>query len=512
MSFHDGSQRALPLTLDADVVVVGSGAGGAVAAAVLAEAGHRVVVLEEGRHVTPAEYGVMTPSQQMRQMWRDAGLTFAIGVGDSPVINVMMGKCVGGSSALTGGVLFRTPGSVLHAWRTARGLPAFTEEHLAPYFDEVERVVHAEEVPAGLVSRSSQLFNEGATALGHPLKPIRRNTLACEGHGRCNFGCPKGAKQSVDLTWLPRATAAGAQVWTRCLVERVTQENGRASGVEGWLLDGPKGNKLARFTVHAPRVVLAAGAYHTPLLCLASGIGRSSRQVGKNMTLHPAFRIMGRFDERVEGWRGALQSLYTDDWEHDGITLTSMFLPPGVLAATMPGIGAQHVARARQMGHLGVFGGMIHDLGGGTVRKSPGREPLVTYRMAEKDKATVPKLMRLMADIWFAAGAKEVFLPVLGLGGVTPDRLKSLDLEHVKGRDLECGSQHPLGTCRMGPTKESSVVDPEGECWDLPGVTIADGSVVPTSLGVNPQLSIMALALRISRRLAERLPRPKRAA
>lgn len=499
MSFFDGAAHRGPLTLDADVVVVGSGAGGAVAAAVFAEAGQRVVVLEEGRHVPQPEYGKLTPSQQMRAMWRDAGLTFAVGVGDSPVINVMMGKCVGGSSALTGGVCFRTPGHVLQAWREQRGLPMFTEAHMAPFFEEVERDVHVEEVPAHLRSRSTVLFNEGATKLGKPLKPIHRNTDGCEGHSKCNFGCPKGAKKSVDLSYLPRATAKGAQVWTHCLVERVTHHDGRASGVVGRLLNGAHGEPGTSFTVHAPRVVLAAGAYHTPLIALASGIGRASGQVGKNLTLHPAFRIMGRFDEQVEGWRGALQSMFCDDWEHEGIVMTSMFLPPGVLAATMPGIGPKHVARAKQMGQLGVFGGMVHDEGGGVVRRGPGREPFVTYRMHEKDKAVVPRLMRVMADIWFAAGAKEVFLPVLGLGGVTADRLRTLDLEHVKGRDLECGSQHPLGTTRMGSSKETSVVDPYGECWELPGCLIADGSVVPTSLGVNPQLTIMTMALRIAR-------------
>lgn len=502
-SFHDGATHEGPLTLEADVVVVGSGAGGAVVAAILAEAGQRVLVLEEGRHVPQAEYGKLTPSQQMRAMWRDAGLTFAVGVGDSPVINVMMGKCVGGSSALTGGVCFRTPANVLEAWRRDRGLPMFTEAHLEPFFEEVEKVVNVEEVPASLRSRSTLLFHEGATKLGHPLKPMRRNTKGCEGNSKCNFGCPVGAKRSVDLSWLPRATALGAQVWTHCLAERVTHADGRANGVVGRLLNGDHGSPGTSFTVHARRVVLAAGAYHTPLLAQASGIGRASGQVGKNLTLHPGFRVMGRFDEAVEGWRGALQSMYSDDWEHDGITMTSLFLPPGVLAATMPGIGPKHVARARQMSQLGAFGGMVHDEGGGVVRRGPGREPFVTYRMHEKDKAAVPKLMRLMADIWFSAGAKEVFLPVLGLGGVTPDRLRTLDLEHVKGRDLECGSQHPLGTCRMGPSKETSVVDPYGECWELPGCTIADGSVVPTSLGVNPQLTIMTMALRIARHLAE---------
>ncbi len=501
LGYFDGATHRGPLTLDADVVVVGSGSGGAVAAAVLAEAGKRVVVLEEGTHVTPADYGKMTPSQQMRAMWRDAGLTFAVGIGDSPVINVMMGKCVGGSSALTGGVCFRTPASVLESWRTARGLTALTEAHLEPFFAEVEQKVHVEEVPASMRSRSTNLFLQGATKLGHVFKPLRRNTEGCEGHGRCNFGCPHGAKRSADLAWLPHAIAHGAQVWTHCLVDRVTHADGRANGVVGRLLNGERGTPGAQLTVYAPRVVLAAGAYHTPLLAMASGIGRSSKQVGRNLTLHPAFRVMGRFDDAVEGWRGALQSLYSDKWDHEGFNMTSMFLPPGVLAATMPGIGPKHLERARQIRHLGVFGGMVHDEGGGVVRKGPGREPFVTYQMHQKDKAVVPKLMRLMAEIWFAAGAKEVFLPILGLGGITADRLTTLDLEHVRGRDLECGSQHPLGTCRMGSSRENSVVDSNGECWDLPGCTIADGSVVPTSLGVNPQITVMTMALRIARQL-----------
>ena len=259
------------------------------------------------------------------------------------------------------------------------------------------------------------LFHEGATKLGHPLKTMRRNTEGCEGNSKCNFGCPKGAKRSVDLSWLPKATARGAEVWTHCLVERVTHADGRANGVVGHLLNGDEGGRGTAFTVHAKRVVLAAGAYHTPLLAQASGIGKASGQVGRNLTLHPGFRVMGRFEEKVEGWRGALQSMYADDWEPEGITMTSLFLPPGVLAATMPGIGPKHLARAQTVGHLGAFGGMVHDEGGGVVRRGPGREPFVTYRMHEKDKAVVPKLMRLMADIWFAAGAKEVFLPVLGL-------------------------------------------------------------------------------------------------
>jgi choline dehydrogenase-like flavoprotein len=396
-------------------------------------------------------------------------------------------------------VCFRTPPHVLEAWRTQRGLPMFTEAHLAPFFEEIERAVNVVEVPPSLRSRSTVLFDEGATKLGHPLKPLRRNTLNCEGNSKCNFGCPTGAKRSVDLAFLPRAFAAKAELFTHCLVSRITNEGGRASGVQGRLLHPETGKPTGHLSVRAKRVVLAAGAYHSPLIALDSGLGRESGQVGENLTLHPAFRVMGRFDEVVEGWRGALQSMFSDAWEHEGITMTSMFLPPGVLAATMPGIGPAHVKNAQLIRHLGVFGGMVHDEAGGTVRRGPGREPVVTYRMHPKDKAVVPKLMRVMADIWFAAGAREVTLPVLGRHPVTPDTIKAMDLEHVKGRDLECSSQHPLGTCRMGPNAGSSVVGPDGQAWELPGLYIADGSVVPTSLGVNPQLTIMTMALRIAR-------------
>jgi choline dehydrogenase-like flavoprotein len=256
--------------------------------------------------------------------------------------------------------------------------------------------------------------------------------------------------------------------------------------------------------VRARRVVVAAGAYYSPLLLQASGVGRRSGQVGRNLTLHPSFRVTARFDEAVNGWRGAMQSTYSDAFEREGITLVSVFNPPGVVAVAMPGIGPEHVARARSLPHLAVFGALVHDQGGGYVRRLWGREPFVTYRMAKEDRARVPRALRLVAETFFAAGAREVFLPVLGSEPVTPDKLKSLDLEHVPGRRLECGSQHPLGTCRMGASPKNSVVDPDGQAWDLKELYVADGSVLPTSLGVNPQLSVMTMATRIAWKMRAR--------
>ncbi len=492
-----------PLRLDCDVVVVGSGAGGAVVATELAQSGLRVIVLEEGPRIEGSVHGQMRPSESMRHAWRDGAFTAAVGLGDSPTINVTMGRCVGGSSVLTGGVCFRIPGAVLHEWQRDLGLEEYSEEGLEPYVSHVERTIHVEEVPVAMRSRSTSLFVEGAEQLGVPMKPIRRNTKNCNGCGRCNFGCPHGAKMSVDLSYLPRAVTGGASVWSHALVERVMTRNGRAVGVVGRILnrDGAAPGDLLE--VRARRVVIAAGGWHTPLILQRSGLGHP-RWVGRQMTLHPGFRVLGRFARPVRGWVGALQSAYTDAFERERITLMGLFVPPGVLGATMPGVGAEHVAAASHIDHLAMFGGIIHDSGGGSVYRGPGREPVVTYRMAPEDRAKIPRVIALLAETFFAAGAEEVFIPVLGMRGLDADAFRQMDFSRVPASRIECASQHPLGSARMGCSRENSVVDPEGRVWGVQDLYIADGSVLPTSLGVNPQLSIMTVATRIAWRMRDR--------
>jgi choline dehydrogenase-like flavoprotein len=491
------------LTVDCDVVVVGSGASGAVIAAHLAEAGQRVIVLDEGPFIPALTHGAMRPSESLRHMWRSGAMTVMLGLGDTPAINVTMGRGVGGSSALTGGVCFRIPEHILHRWRKERGLSEFSEAHLEPFYADVERSVHVEEVPAHMQSLGTRRFVEGATKNGAVMEPMRRNTEGCNGCGRCNFGCPHGAKLSVDLTYLPRAAAKGAQIISDCLVHRVRMEGNRAVGVEGRLLNGPKGKAEGNLLVHAKRVVLAAGAAFTPAILRKSGVTGVSEQVGKNVTVHPGFRMIARFDEPVRGWEGALQSVFTSSYERDGLTLTGLFIPPAVLAATMPGLGPELLHRAQHVPNLAIFGGMIHDEGGGRIWPGLGREPFMTYRMSKEDRARVPHIIRVMGEAFLAAGAKEVFPPVLGAPAMDADAFRKYPFERVPGHLIECSSQHPLGSTRMGKTREHSVVDTMGQVWDTRGLHIADGGIIPTSLGVNPQISIMTLATRIAFHLRE---------
>ena len=486
----------------ADAIVVGSGAGGAVVARELARAGMSVVVLEEGGDYEPSEYQAMRPTETFRRLAREAGLGLAVGLGDTPVISVLAGKCVGGSSVLTGGVCFRIPDDVLHDWNERLGLGDLTPEKLTPYFDEIERDLSVEVVPEALRSRSTELFVEGAERLGIKMKPLRRNTPKCQGTARCNFGCPNNAKMSVDVAVLPEAIAKGAIVVSDALVEKVVITNGRATGIRGRLIDkrGEPGLPLA---VDAKVVVLACGSMHTPVLLKRSGV--KNTHVGRHLTLHPAYRIGALFDEQVEGWDGAMQSVYSDHFAEEGITLVGIYGTANVLAAAFPGVGRDHRRIVKSLPNLAFFGAMIHDEGSGTIRRWIGREPLLTYRMAERDRPRIWRGIEILGEMAFAAGAREVLLPIFGAEPVKSlSALKAGLASFPSTKKVECMAFHPLGSARMSTRASDGVVRPTGETWAVNGLYVADGSILPTSIGVNSQVPVMAMALRVARGIAER--------
>ena len=310
---------------------------------------------------------------------------------------------------------------------------------------------------------------------------------------------------SVDRSYLPRAVEAGADVFSHCLVEKIETRGSRATGVSGRLLNRPGGKPGDRLRVRARRVVVACGAWHTPTLLRRSGVGRRRKHVGRHLTLHPAFRMIARFDEEVSGWKGALQSAFTDAFERELLTLVSVFVPVGVIAATMPGVGAAHAHNAAQMRHLAMFGG-AHPRRGGRrgARHPPPRAPgHLSHGQARPGPGPGhhphPRggLLR---------GRRQGGLPpVLGIDrGYDADAFRKLPLERMAGRRFECSSQHPLGTARMSREARDGVVDGDGRAWELDELYVVDGSTLPTSLGVNPQQAIMSVATRMALRMAER--------
>jgi choline dehydrogenase-like flavoprotein len=504
MTIVRGRELTSPMSTSVDVVVIGSGSGGAVVARELARAGRSVIVLEEGGYHAPSEYAALTPSRALSTLAREAGLGLAVGLGDTPIMSVLAGKCVGGSSVLTGGVCFRIPDDVLHDWSTRLELPNMTPDDLAPFFAEIEEAISVETVPEAMRSRSTELFVEGAAHLGVPMKSLRRNTSGCKGASRCNFGCPNGAKMSVDISMLPDARRNGAVVVSDALVEKIDIERGVARGVRGRFMDPRTGEPGIAFDVRARVVVVACGSLHTPGLLRKSGIG--SAQLGRHLTLHPSFRVGALFDDRVDGWDGAMQSVYSDHFADEGLTLVGVYTAPSVLAAAFPGVGREHRRVVKSMPNLAFFGAMIHDDGGGRVMRWLGREPLVTYRMSARDRHRLWRGVGILGELAFAAGAREVMLPIFGADPIKSlSQLRALVASPPSTKKVECMSFHPLGSAKMSADPRYGVVKPSGESWTTRNLFVADGSVLPSSIGVNSQLPVMAIALRIARGIAAEL-------
>ncbi len=487
----------------ADWIVVGTGAGGAVAATHLAEAGDSVLLLEEGPYYTQEEIRSFRPTETMRRMWREGGLLAAVGIGKTPIISVAVGRNVGGSSVHTGGVCFRVPSFVHDEWVRGLGLESLSERAFEEAYRDVEERVHVETVPKETWSRSTLRFAEGAEKLGVEMKPLRRNTRDCEGNARCNFGCPKGAKLSVDLSYLPSAAAHGARVLADAWVSRVVFRGDRAVGVEGHLLRTPPhhGKLGPKLVVHAKKgVLLACGTLHTPLVLMRSGIRHAA--LGRNITLHPAFRVGALFDEPIHAWDGTMQAAYVDHYEHEGITMVGMFPPVNVMTGALPGIGPSHRKNARRVGFMGTHGGMVHDAGGGIVRPPPfgvGREPILTYEMAPRDLERLRRAVTLLGEMAFAGGAKEVYAPMFGVPALTSvAALRALEHASVDPSRIECMAFHPLGSARMANDPRRGVVDERGRVYGTKGLYVVDGSILPTSIGVNSQEPIMTMATRLA--------------
>lgn len=488
-----------------DVVVVGSGAGGMTVATILAEAGLEVIVLEEGPYYRHEDIGQFEPSTSLRRLFRDAGMVAAVGVGQTPIISLTLGRAVGGSSLLTGGVCYRIPSAVHHRWVEELGLAEVSERALEAAYGEVERRIAVREVPTAMRSESSNRFVEGAARLGYTMTSLRRNTgEECEGNARCNFGCPAGAKRSVDVAYLPSLVEHGGRVVSDALVERVLSKGGRATGVAGRLLGGPHGAPSHKFEVEAKAVVLSSGTIHTPQILRS--IGLKSHALGRMITLHPAARVVASFPGRIDGWNGALQSCYSDDLESEGILFNSVYTAVNVIAAGLPGIGPSLLERTRRIGNLAMFGTMVHDEAGGHVTTGFGREPTLVYEMAPLDLQRLKKGMRVLAEMALEAGADEVILPIFGMPAITTRKAAlAVETDPIDARRIECLAFHPLGSARMANDARRGTVDVHGECFEVPGLFVADGSVLPTSIGVNSQVPIMAMATRIAWGVRDRL-------
>ncbi len=494
-----GAEVGADLSVECEVVIVGSGAGGATMAAELAEAGVDVVVVEEGGYHPTGSF-TADSMRALRTLYRDGGGGMAVG---RPSVLFAEGRCVGGSTVVNGGMSWRTPERVLERW-SASGVLALDEQEMETWFARAEARHSVGLQDPETIGRDSELMRAGAVAKGWAVVPNRRAQLHCAGTNNCTSGCPTGAKRSMLVTSVPRALALGARLYADCRVDRVTRAGRAATGLTGHFIR-PGGRQGPRLTVRAGAVIVAAGAIQTPALLARSGVRPASGQLGRNLSLHPNTTVVAFFDSEVTGWHGVHQAFQVREYMAEGLVLTAQNLPPPMLAGIVPAYGRELGELMADYNRIVTAGPLVSDTGTGRVRTIPGLGTQVFYRLTDADAARLVRGVELTAEALFAAGARRMLLPFDGAPEVrSPAALRALLAHPVPKASMQVYSIHLMGTARMSEDPGRGVTDSFGAVHGVPGLFVADASLFPGPIGINPMETVVALAMRNARRLAEK--------
>lgn len=518
MTRADAKRRVLPagmtsaaasdhaLRLNADVVVVGLGAGGGMAFHDLARAGVDVIGVELGDYFAPEDMRcreeVMLPKLFMEGASR--------GTVDQ-AITVMQGRGVGGSTLHNTNLCKRLPEPILEIWR-AQGVDDLGAE-LQADFTSVEALLDVHPVPDDRINANNHALFRGARELGYQHAVLSHNRQGCQQSGMCELGCPNNGKQNAAKVLIPPALNAGGRALVHARVDRILTRGRQVCGVAGRAIDPLSGAELQPFEVRAERVVLGASATNSAALAIKSGLPDPHRLTGRRLHIHPGAFVMGVFDETIEGWKGVPQSAECTEFlnfGHDAeqrVWLVSGFAHPGASAGLMPGFGAAHASMMRLYPNVAAIIAMVHDHYSGHVRPRDGERVQIHYRPDRAELDQVALGMRESARILFAAGARQVIIPT------SPPRLldSPAKLDGLKGAELgpfnpSMVAVHPMSTMWMGEDPRSSVVSSHGAHHQVRGLYVADGSLFPTSIGGPPQIPIYTFGRRVARALLAGLP------
>jgi choline dehydrogenase-like flavoprotein len=484
----------------ADFVIVGTGAGGATAARVLAAAGHDVLMVEEGPKLTQDE----RPRDLLRGMGAAVrGMGTQATVGKTP-IPLLQGRLVGGSTAINSGIVWRMPDDVRSDWKEHHGLDWLVDEgEMHRIYAQIEEELEVAETAEEIFGQNSRKMADACDALGLPGKAMTRNAARCRGSSRCLQGCPTRARQSMDTSYVPRAIGDGARLHTLCRVKKVTMQGDRATGVAGDVVEKHTRRKKGTFRIRArSAVIVSAGVLHTPTLLDASGIRH--HLLGQRFQAHPGLAVVARFDEPIRMGFGATQG-YEVPMRDRGFKLETLSLPPEMLAARLPGTGARWQQKLSELDHYAQWCVQVRMKAKGRVKRGFGGSPKVAYEPVERDVAATQEAVALLCKMFFAVGATEVYPGVGHLPEVMTDPKEADAIADARLRrpDFHYVASHLFGTTCAGTDPAKAVVGEDLAVHGAEGLYVMDASVFPTNMGVNPQHSIMTVVWRAAEKLAE---------
>lgn len=482
-------------TLECDVVVVGTGAGGAVVGKELAARGHAVLFVEQGQRHGRDEFDGRSVDAHFKFYWP------TLTVGNAPM-PLLMGRMMGGSTAINGGSCYRTPAKVLERWCEDIGTDELSPERMRAHFERVERTIEVAPAPKRTVGPFADVLARGCDALGLAHGPVLRNAPGCDGLGFCDFGCRTGARKSMDVSYIPLAIRHGAKVLTGLRADAIAISNGKAVGIDATALATGR-----RVHVRARRVVLAGGGIHSPAFLLRQGLAGSSGHLGRHLAVQPSSGFAALVDDRIDGPKHTPQGHHVSELIDEGILIAGG-LPDYNFAPVVFALHGQRLMDAvDRIEHTIAFALLTRDSAQpGRVRVGPGGRTLVTYDIAPDDVRRMHRAVCLTAEICLAAGARRLYPQIPSMPIIeAKEGLRALREAKLGAGDMQWIAYHPVGTCKMGKDPRSSVVDLAHECHDVPNLHVVDGSTVPGPLGVNPQITIMSMATRAAGLIDQRL-------
>ncbi len=486
--------------LDADFVVVGSGAGGAAAAVILARAGHRVAIVEAGPWRAPEDYPATTLGA-MRDLFADWGSLVTRSRALWPIVQA---SCVGGTTVVNSAIVVRTPGDCFDRWSLEYGIDGEgLSRRVWEHQDRIERELSAQVVPPDARGLSNVLAMDAADSLGWKSHYMARYVDDCEGTGQCLQGCRKGRKQSTNINYVPETLERGGYVLSCAKVLRVEREGTRATGVTGRFVDPLTRREGARFSVRARRAVLvAASATATPILLAKSGF--RSRALGTLFRAHPGTGIFGVYDDPVDQNVGATQGWASTAFRVDpGLKLETLAIPPEMVAGRLPGGGRALVRRFLEYRHIAMWVAAVRAESAGTVKPGLFGDTVVRYQLDEPDMRRFRTGLAMVARLHFAAGAREIIPGIHGLPyKLGPDEVGKIEDGPLDPRCYIAILSHLFGGCPMSADPRQGVVDDSGKVHGAEGLYVVDAAAIPTTIGVNPQHTIMGLASAWAERLA----------
>ena len=509
-----------PAQITCDVAIVGSGAGAGITAELLTKAGLKVVIIEEGPLKSSTDFN-QKESEAYPQLYQESAARKT----EDKAINILQGRCVGGSTTVNWTSSFRTPASTLKFWQDKFGLADYNVDALSPYFDQAERRLN---IGPWLTppNENNDLLRRGAAKLGIPALAIARNVKGCWNLGSCGMGCPTNAKQSMLVTTIPAALDKGAQLLVETKAERFELANGRVTALvcSSTLLNtavAQTNRALVATKIIAKHYVLAGGAINSPAVLLRSGAPDPHGALGKRTFLHPVVMSSGVFAQKVEAWQGAPQTIYTDHFLDTqaidgpiGYKLEAPPLHPIIFASTVPGMGqSQHdLLKAFPHNHtlLALMRDGFHDQSqGGKVKLRGDGSAALDYPLTDYVMDGARRALLSMMEIQFAAGAAKV-LPLHEMAQTYTTWTQARDAVNalpMKPMLTKIVSAHVMGGCTMTGTEKQGVTRPDGIHWQIENLSIHDGSLFPTSIGANPQLSVYGVVNRLAQGLVKKLTR-----